>query len=81
MPNHFYRNGNGDLIPITLEACCRTIPGCYHALRKDNEEVITFHRDCLVTKFTPEEMAEFERKKLQTIMRNAGLSEEVVNAS
>lgn len=71
MPNHYFRNGNGDLIPVTLEACVRGLPGSYHAIRKDNEELITFHRDCLVTKFTPEEIAAQEVKRINSLIEEA----------
>jgi hypothetical protein len=81
MPNHFYKTGNGEEVPITLEACVRGLPSCYHAIRKDNGQLITIHRDTIVQKFTPEEIATAERKRIKELLKQAGLEEAMTNAS
>lgn len=81
MPLHFYKTGNGELIPVTLEACVRGMASCYHAIRKDNGDLITIHRDTIVQKFTPEEMATMERERIKALLKTAGLEEAMTNAS
>jgi hypothetical protein len=81
MPLHFYKNGNGEEIPITLEACARGLPRTYHAVRKDNGQLITIHADTIIQRYTPEEMATQERERIKALLKEVGLNEVMQNAS
>lgn len=70
MPEHFFKDGDDREIPISLEACSRTLPHFYHALRKKDGQLITFHRNQLVTKYSPEELAAIEKRKLQEALQS-----------
>lgn len=69
MPNYYYRTGNGEEVPITLEACVRGLPHCYHAIKKSNGDLITIHRDSVVIKLTEEDILQQERLKVKESLR------------
>jgi uncharacterized protein len=78
MPSFYFKDGNGKEFPIELEACSRTFKNFYHAIRKDNDQLITFHKDQLVIKYSAEELASIQRTKLKAMLNEAGAAELVV---
>lgn len=76
MPNYFLRDGNGQEIPIKLEACSRTIRHFYHGIRISDGQLLTFHRNALVIKFTPEEILEQQRREMKAAMHEIAMKEQ-----
>jgi hypothetical protein len=65
MPLFFYTNGHGKREQITPEAVSRALPHSYHCLTIATQQLITLHRDCIETVYTPEEIAAQKEKMRQ----------------
>lgn len=64
MPTHHWKDNLGKEQLITVEACSRAMKHFYHCLGPQGE-LLTIHRDHIITRYSQEEILEMKRKELE----------------